>query len=307
MKKLSELVNYKNQLDRLSTREAEIFATLELRKFTQLLNNPNLDDKLGKVSQAFAEFNAAVDDLNHQLKAEIDEAQRPWFQESYRLHDEEMSRFPVEHILKLCDQVHQPVKEIIKSRLNLYSSWHHAAVFLRPGKEDFINQLVSFNPLYILDRTQDLIAPGIAHFSEAYKNRLRQYAINDVNNDNILKQIPNGQIALFVSYMYFDCTPFEIIKQYFTEIYQKLKPGGILGFTFNDCDYAAGVKLAEQHARCFTPGYLIKELAQSVGFEIVYNWRGENEAVGWLELKKPGNLDSIKGGQTLAKIIPKQL
>ena len=303
--KLSDLVNYKNKLDKLSTREAQVFTNVELEKLTHLTNNIQLENNLKSVNFAFDEFNNTIDKIKQDLKLAIGEAERSWFQESYRLHEEETHLQDTNHVLSVRAQSHESVKKIIETRLNIYSSWYHAGMFIRPGQENFINQLVSFDPLYILDRTYDLLTPGIAHFGELYQNRLRQYTIDDVTNNVYLEQIPNGQFALCVAYMYFDYKPFEVLKQYFAELYQKLKPGGVLAFTFNDCDYASAVRLVEMKFRCYTPGYLVKELAQTLGFEIIYDWHEPDGAITWLELRRPGELTSIKGGQTLAKILPK--
>ena len=59
--------------------------------------------------------------------------------------------------------------------------------------------------------------------------------------------------------------------------------------------------LVEQFAASYTPGYLIRELACNVGFEQVYTWDDGGPSV-WLELRKPGTLDSLRGGQMMAAI-----
>lgn len=305
--KLSELVNYRNQLDALSTVKAQEFTEFELGIFTDLIDDPELDENLNTITQSFNEFNNSIRRIKQDLKLAIEAAEQPWFLESYRLHEEEIHTHPVEHTLDFCAQAHESVKSVIESRLHLYNGWHHAAMFIRPAREKFVEQLVSFDPLYLLDLSPELLAPCVAQFSPAYQNRLRQYTIEDVFSQTYLEKIPNNQFALCVAYMYFDYRPFEVLKQYFAEIYQKLKPGGVLAFTFNDCDYAGAVKLVEQHFRCYTPGYLVTELAQTLGFEIVYSWHEPDGAITWLELRKPGKLESLKGGQTLAKILPKQL
>jgi hypothetical protein len=41
-----------------------------------------------------------------------------------------------------------------------------------------------------------------------------------------------------------------------------------------------------------------------MGYEIVYSSNGYGPST-WIELKKPGKLSSLKGGQALAKILPK--
>lgn len=303
---LSELVQIKNQLDKLSTAKAHEFTNLELNKITHLVDDPTLEQNLVDLNTSFNIFNNTVNRIKSDLKSAIVEAEKPWFLESYRLHEEEIWRHPADHILGLCmNSLSVELKDTIESRLALYSSWHHAAMVIRPGDKSLINQMVSFDPLYILDRSYELLTPSVEHFPIMYQNRLRQYTIEDVVNTTYLDKLPDQQFGLCVAYMYFNYKPFEIIKQYFIEIYQKLKPGGTLAFTFNDCDRIAAVKLVEQHFCCYTPGFLIEQLAESTGFEIVYKSCEQDGPVTWLELKKPGTLTSIKGGQSLAKIVQK--
>ena len=308
MKKLSELVNYKNQLDQLSTRESELFTNAELSKITHLANNADLYDDLDAIKQAFARFDATMDQVRAELKAEIVEAERPWFQASYKLHETESKKYTTDHIFDVrMPLISDELKTIIESRIKLYASWHHAAMLIRPGKDDLINHLVGFDPLYLIDRDYELLAPAVGQFSQAYQNRLRQYVVKDLNDDILFEQLPDGQFALCVAYMYFNYKPIELIKQYFSELYQKLKPGGILGFTFNDGDRASAVRLVEMNFCCYTPGSLIKELAKSIGFDIEFTWEEIDGPLTWIELRKPGTLSSLKGGQTLAKILPKAL
>lgn len=303
---LSELVYLKNQLDKLSTAEAQKFTNLELGKITHLVDDPALDQDLADLNTSFNVFNNTVSRIRSDLKSAIVEAEKPWFQESYRLHEEEIWRHPTDHIFNVCIQpLSTEFKNIIDTRLITYSSWHHAAMAIRPSTAELLNRLVSFDPLYILDRTYDLLAPCVSHFPKQYQERLRQYTIDDVDKDHLLKKIPNGQFALCVAYMYFNYKPLEVIKQYFGEIHEKLKPGGTMAFTFNDCDRVAAVKLVEQRFCCYTPGYLIKDLARSFGFELTYEWFEESGPVTWIEFKKPGTLTSIKGGQSLGKIVKK--
>ena len=307
MKKLSDLVLFKNQLDKLSTVSAKDYANLELSKFTHLVGTRELDEKLNLINQSFIEFDNELSQIKTDLKLAIEEAEKPWFQESYRLHEEkEVSFQSADHVFEIrTSALTEEVKNIIVARLNVYTSWHHAGMFIRPAKSTLVNQMVSFDPLYLVDTAYDLLVPCVQSFNEAYQNRLRKYIIEDVNNTVILEKIPNEQFGLCVAYMFFNYKPIEVIKQYFTEIYQKLKPGGTLAFTFNDGDRVAAVKLVETRFCCYTPGSLIKELAQSIGFEITYTWSEVDGPLTWLELKKPGMLTSLKGGQPLAKIVSK--
>jgi hypothetical protein len=54
----------------------------------------------------------------------------------------------------------------------------------------------------------------------------------------------------------------------------------------------------------YTPKRLILKHAFNLGFELAFAHDGTGD-VSWLELRKPGDLASLRGGQTLAKIVAK--
>ena len=76
--------------------------------------------------------------------------------------------------------------------------------------------------------------------------------------------------------------------------------------TFNDCDRAHCVALTERNYCCYTPGKRVKAIAKRIGYKQQFTWN-DTQNLTWLELRKPGELESLKGGQTLAKILPKTL
>jgi hypothetical protein len=55
---------------------------------------------------------------------------------------------------------------------------------------------------------------------------------------------------------------------------------------------------------CYTPGHKVIAIAEQIGFENVFDQQGPNN-LSWLELKKPGKITSMRGGQTLARIVRK--
>jgi hypothetical protein len=164
--------------------------------------------------------------------------------------------------------------------------------------------MVGFDPLYLVDIRYELFQPSLDKFNSLYQNRLRTHIVTENLNEDILTNIPNNQFGFCLAYDYLNYRPFEIIKKYLIEMYQKLKSGGTFILTFNDCDKASAVELAEKNERPYTPGNLIKSLAISLGYEIVFT-DTTDEASTWLELRKSGTLTSLRGGQTLARILPK--
>jgi SAM-dependent methyltransferase len=309
--KLSELVAYRNQLDALSSVPTLKTASLELDKILHLVGTQpelmtsfthNLDSQYANIQQAFVKFEDDLNNLKSQLAQQIAQAERPWFQESYTLYEGELMQ-GAKSILEL-RKPNTLGTEPFQDRLNQYANWKYSALIIRPGLETFIENMVAYDPLYLVDLSHDYLTPAMNKFNEQYQNRLRPYVVSERLDQDILAKIPDNQFGMCLAYNYFNFRPFEILKKYLTEIYQKLKPGGILAFTFNDCDRPSAVSLVERYYCCYTPGYLVRELAISTGYEIVYSWNDPGPTT-WLELRKPGELTSFKGGQTLAKIVPK--
>ena len=306
MKKLSELVNFKTQLDLMSTNALRDTNNLELDKITHLFSLENynnlLDQRKLDIQKSFDAFELELEKLKNIVKQEISVLEKPEFQKSYILYEGEFGN-SAEYILNL--RKHKiPNPELFQARLSRYIDWQHSAMIIRPGIENFIDSMVALDPLYLVDLSHDYLAPALSKFNSQYQNRLRTYTVKEDLDQEILGQIPNDQFALCFAYNYFNFRPFEILKKYLDEIYQKLTPGGVLVMTFNDCDRASAVQLVENFYCCYTPGYLVRDLAVSMGYEIEYSWNDPGPTT-WLELKKPGRITSLKGGQTLAKVLPK--
>jgi hypothetical protein len=195
----------------------------------------------------------------------------------------------------------ESIKNIIVSRILSYADWHYPAAVIRPGNEDFINHLVANDPLYLIDEHKDLLLPAMNKFNQQYQNRLRPYVINESTGTNILDQLPNNQFSFFLVYNYFDYKPLDLIKLYLTEIFKKLRPGGTVAITFNDCDYAGSVARVENCIGYYTPGRIILEHCAQISYTEIFKL-ADNKSSTWVELQKPGSLSSLRGGQTLAKI-----
>lgn len=311
--KLSELVAYRCELEAMSTAATARSADLDIEKITHLVHNQNIhlsdfDQRLAKhrnnIQEAFGGFEQDLQLLKNELKQLIETTEKPWFAESYRLYEQEMINETTEYILNRRPQITAETEQFYRTRIVRYNSWKHPSMIIRPGTEPYIHDLLASDPLYLVDEDHDLLVPAMSQFNELYQNRLRPYTINERTGEPILNKLPDEQFGLVFAYNFFNFRPFEIMKKYFAEIYQKLRPGGMFVITINDCDRDKGVMLVEQHFCCYTPGYLVRELAQSLGFETVFSWTDQGPST-WLEFRKPGEFESLRGGQALAKIIPK--
>jgi SAM-dependent methyltransferase len=302
MKKLSELVAYKNELDRLSSDLTRVTVNSDLSKITHVTQDPALKNKLTEINDQLDQFESILKQHKKELQDQISIAERPWIIEGYNMYDRGETD-NVDEVLRLRSS-NGVDSTPFRDKIRQYADWKYSAIIIRPGMDSFIDDMVAYDPLYLVDLSYDFLRPAMEKFNERYQNRLRPYVVKEYLDEEILKQLPNGQFGICLAFNYFNFRPMEILKKYLEEIYQKLKPGGVFVFTFNDCDRRSAVELVERRYCCYTPGHLVRSLVELIGYEIVYSWSDEGPTT-WLEVRRPGNLSSIKGGQTLAKVLQK--
>jgi SAM-dependent methyltransferase len=309
--KLSQLIAYRNYLKETGVAAVHNQVDYELNKILHVVETtevqiPELAEQLlaqqAAIHKNFKKFEQSLHQLRQQVDELIAQQEPACFIESYRLYESEMCHETSEYILKRHVPISYEAQITLHTRLSNYTNWQHAGLVIRPGLESFIYDMVSFDPLYIVDESYELLEPTILKFPAVYQRRLRPYVINERQSNPMMTKIPDGQFGMCLAYNLFNFRPFEIIKRYLTEIFQKLKPGGVLIMTFNDCDRESAVLFVEKSFACYTPGYLVQELATSLGYEILHSWHDGGPST-WLELRKPGTLTTIKGGQSFAKVI----
>lgn len=266
-----------------------------------------LDQQYDQINKAFSEYSSSLDEIRVEIKKLINELEPQYFSESYRIYSEEFIQETSDYILQRKLELTDEARKHLSSRIKRHGHWQHAGMIIRPGIDSWAEDLVGCDPLYLIDRDMQLLRPTVDQFNPQYQNRLRTYFLKTAKpGDRLLGSIPDGQFAFCLAYYFFNFAPFELIKSYFTTIYEKLKPGGTLAFTFNNCDLPGGVLMVERHFMCYTPGKMLLTLAESIGYEISHTYQIDNACV-WVELLKPGKLTSLRGGQSLAHIKPKAI
>jgi len=208
-----------------------------------------------------------------------------------------------QHILDRRPTLEAEVQQYISARITLHSDWRHAALVIRPGTGEWLPYMLASDPLYLADIRTSLLEPSMRQFTPEYQRRLRPYLLREKDSEGrILRDLPDGQFGFCLAVNFFHYKPFEIMRVYLADIYRKLKPGGVLAFTFNDCDRWGGVELAERFYMCYTPGEMTLTLCKSLGFEITQQYRIDHSNT-WIEMRRPGDFASLRGGQSLAKIV----
>lgn len=311
--KLSTLVHLKNQLINSVQLDLEQAAKMHASPMCHLVQSheiqfPDLTKQIHEdyqtVLASFARFSNTIDDVKHRVQDLIDSIENSYFVKSYDLFQEHISQDDNDYILDRKLDLPSDIVEYLHARMRRYGDWHHAGLIVRPGRWDWIEDLVSCDPLYLVDTNRDLLAPALDRFNPEYQRRLRLYLIGSSDANGLLDHVPDGQIGFCLAYYFFNFMPFELIRRYLEEIYRKLKPGGSVAFTFNNCDRAGGVELVERNYMCYTPGGLMMTMCESMGFEISHSYQLDS-ACTWIELRRPGELSSLRGGQSLARIVAK--
>lgn len=309
--KLSDLIAYRNELARLDPAVTQSRASQDLAQIEFVAGRvSDFDDQTQRLTQhnhnvqkAFEDYQSELERFKRDVQARIDQEEKYWFQESYRLFNQEMVHESVDYILDRRCVISPEIYEIFRARLGVYADWQRPGMIIRPGREDWIKHLVGLDPLYILDQDLDLLKPALESFPELYQARLRKYLIDERSGQPMLKRVPDNQIGLCLVYYFFNFRPMEVIKQYLAEIFTKLRAGGMLFLTFNDCDNEKAVKLVEQHFCCYTPGSLVQDLARSLGYDVVFKHPLDGAST-WLELRKPGDFNTMRGGQAITRVLP---
>ena len=306
--KLSELVAFRTQLASLSITPTENLANLEIEKI--LLGIETQGENVGQqlailkndhsaIIEKFQSFEQDLNALKKDIDAIIAENEKVWFEKSRKQYQNklalDLSQTILERRLSLTDEE----QELFHSRVSLYTSWQRPGLIIRPGRETLINQMVDSDPLYLVDRRSDLLEPSINGFNPVYQNRLCVYVVKEDINTEMLQALPDNQFGIALVYNFFNYCTLEVIKKYLTEIYDKLQPGGCVIITYNDCDYWQGVVLVETNFCTYTPGHMVRDIACQIGYEFLHTI-AINPANTWVELKKPGVMTSLRGGQLLA-------
>jgi len=309
--KLSEVIDYLRQLEEIDVNPTCLTTTRYLDSVMYTvqahpIQRQNLTDDLQKdlddVKSTLNKFQSTVANIKQHLTKIISQSESAMYQESTRLYEEEMCFETNEYILNRRLSIDEESNILLRSRLKNATDWRLPGMIIRPGKETFIEDLVPLDPLYLVDHHQELLDPSILKFTLEYQRRLRPYVVKEYHSNNILELLPDNQFGVVFSYNHFNYKPLEVINRYLREVFEKLRPGGVFIFTFNDCDRAHGVALAENHFMCYTPGHAVQAHAESAGYEVICKHHGEGD-LSWFELRKPGEITSIRGGQSLARIV----
>ena len=304
---LVEFLNYMDEYDLATAYTESIGPVSRIAKMisnsdvvSQSLKNP-VDRSMTNVDQALQSFSKSVREFRRQIMNQIERQESEYFVASTELFNTGYRNDSVDHIINRTMSLSDTAAAFFEQRLKMHTTWQHAGLIFRPVHLSAFHEIVALDPMYLVDTHNELLTSRTQQFNERYQRRVRNYIIDDYSEGTLLDQLPRNQFGLVAAQNFFNFKPIEIINRIITEVYDLLKPGGAFVFTYNNCDLAGGVKLAERNFTCYTPGRLIKQAAAAAGYQLNFE-HNEINGVSILELGRPGERDSLRGGQTLAVI-----
>jgi SAM-dependent methyltransferase len=309
--KLSEIVSYKNLLDSLSSRPASIEFLKETQSMTHVVESSALQilgavDQLKQaheqVSQAVEQFEQQFIQLRQNVQDLIEQHESEYFQSSIDLYNTGYCNDSAEHIKNRLISIKPESAKLIQQRIRLYTNWSHPAMIMRPAHALFVQDLVGCDPMYFVDTRESLLELTESWFTPQYQARLRRYVVDEYKDQPFFANFPANQFGLIYSFHFFEYHAWPALQKYLRECFDLLRPGGVLAFTYNNCDIANRVGMFEHYSACYTPGRLVRALAQELGYETVFDFDDDGNT-SWIELRRPGTYSSIRGGQTLAAIL----
>jgi SAM-dependent methyltransferase len=268
---------------------------MSLPEFADEIDDVNLD--LLRLHSAIninnSKFTALIDHINQSIAAESSK----FFTDNYKL---ELKHNSIEHVrnvrvMKLSDEVHQDVL----AKIQLYTDWKYPALEIGCRDGEWTKFMVAADPLYIVDNFREFTESATKDFTESYQRRIRVYLTQGYD----MSALPQNQMGFVFCWNFLNYCSLDTVKEYLKEVKNLLRPGGVFMFSYNDGDRSGGAGMAENFFMSYMPKSMLIPLCESLGYEII-NDEARDMSISWLEIRKPGTLETVKAHQVLGQILP---
>ena len=310
--KISELINYLQGIEAQSVTDMQTQHRLRMQDlYLATCFHPNIkleswQDRMDSQRQAFSDLYSTLNqdlvDLRQEIHNLIQQQSHQYLkqcEDQWLQKDREFEQSA--RVLDRTLDLKQDQRDQLRSLILKHQDWRWPGMIIRPAHEDFISDMVSFDPLYLVDVNSELLQPALDRFNPVYRSRLCDYSVQEQQQENFLTHLPQAQFGLIFAYNFFEYRPMVLIETWFQNILQLLQPGGQLIFTYNDCDRPPGISVCERRYMTYSPGSAIMIMCQRLGFEILD--QSHDSEISWMQVAKPGSKISRRGSQTLAKVI----
>lgn len=311
MKKLTQLVHLREQLTQsydpaptanelihLTDRIDSIMAEDVSKDHRDLLENflCDFDELHIRLQENKNKFNAIIDKIN----SEIGNEGTKFFSDNYglelRVEAEATNIIRNVRVMELSESLQSE----ILSRVQMYGDWHYPGLEIGCRDGEWTRHLVANDPLYIVDHYREFLDSTQSKFTPEYQNRIRPYLIQDQD----LSALPQGQMGFVFCWNYLNYRSLDTVKEYLKLVKDLLRPGGTFMFSYNNGDIPECAGYADGHWMSYIPKSMLLPMCEMLGYDVILarDIRGEGTSISWLELRKPGELETVKAHQVMGEI-----
>lgn len=321
MRKLYDLVKFRNDLE---SKLQNLDLTFSIEGVIEILNILKSSNKHDIYTSSLDEF---VDDYKNlkteskiilerirnriaELNFNIDKIAKELFD------NDDFKNLMTEELICQKLNIDKNLESDIVSKITFYCDWHYPTLQINPREQKWIDYMVAGDPLYLTSHNPTdfkekpehlgVIKELIQGYPDLYQQRLRLYSIE--NRDYSV--LPQNQFGFVLCWDNFNYLSHDKIEKYLKEIFGLLRPGGVLLFSYTNCDIDTMSFRAESRAAGYTTRRSIEAKVLEIGYEIIeFKDNPIDDAftthISWAELKKPGILKTVKAHQSMAQIISK--
>jgi SAM-dependent methyltransferase len=311
---LNQLVAIRNSIESISTKELnKPMQTLARSINVGLLDiEATFPEESNEVRSAYATIENNMADIKKSVDCLLEKINKEILRRSshFKVRGAVLDQIPVvdkvnaETDRRLRHRMFPPeIKFDIVSRIQLYTSAQYPALEIGPGDGQFTPYMVAGDPLYLVDINREFLDKTLELFPIEYQKRVRTYQIDTHGfGDNDLSNLPQNQFGFVLAIDVMDFYTWDFVSDYLKNIYQVLRPGGVLMFTYNNCEDAYAVNLVERGVRGWATEQDLRQLCHDIGYEIITTKNIPGQTY-WAEIRKPGKLETIKIQQAMGEIV----
>jgi SAM-dependent methyltransferase len=312
MNSLEQKVKYKNDLKILITKlSIDQIINEKINLLNHIKNEYNFVEH-DQLVQNYTELIQKNEDTINTIKKIIDRIDN----EISKVVDTQLNN--VDNTPPALLPISDDVESLLLAKINSYSQFKYPGlqlncIYFQHRANDSLNitkhldplkwlsSMVASDPFYLAG-PMDAIG-GVRHldniilpYPEIYQKRLRLYGLYDRN----LEVLPQSQFGLILCWDFFNYQTLGTIDLYLSKIIKLLRPGGVLIFSYNNCEFAESARLVDNHLSSWATPSALEKMFLAQGYELIEFKDVRTDVISycsWVEVRRPGKLTTVKLSQ----------
>jgi len=266
------------------------------RLFKEKTHHDNLIKSIQELSTSLENYHSNLTELKDYIQTRLRHNEVKLIQEDYKNY--ESFSATIEERIALRKSFSEKLNTYIYGLKNSTSNWQYAGVDLYPTDPKFTREIVSSDPTYVIADSQlhDIVSKEFNDFFAS--RRLRKYGA--------IQDLPDAGIGVAYCFGKYECMPIDPIKDEASILFDKMLPGGVFYFTYNNCEYRPSLEFCNGF-RAYQTESIITGMMYGIGFDKLDNKVFDDGVWNVMVVKKPGELKSQKQATPSIEIVEKDL